>query len=314
MFHPKKAASVMLVAALALSPVSLIIQPLGADAAFANNGKGGGGGGGGGGAGGGGGKDNGNRGGGKAEGTGGAKGGQKAAAASTGQAPKPSRAAQPAATEEGEIVFAARDLGNMNGALNANLNAVLAHVRNGNTNGPVGAVAGLVAADAALGDLDAEDVLARADAWEAYNGALTDALGDYPSVEDYIAARDAEAAYPGLKSAWDTQNGLYQDALAAADPDAELLNPGPEPIDPDFTAISELDALLATPPEGEAPSEDEVAAANGVTDAELAVLELWNKNPDATEEITEEEQALLDSLRERFSDADLEAIAEASGS
>ncbi len=317
MFHPKKTASVVLVAALALSPLSLTIQPIGADAAFAGNGKGGEGGGGGGGAGGGG-KDNGNKGGGnkgggKAEAGGKAKGGQAVVAGATKPA-KPAGKPKPAAAAEGEVILAARDLGNMNGALNANINAVLAHLRNGNRNGPVGAVAGLVAADAALGGLDAGDVLARAEAWEAYEAALSGALGDYLSVEDYIAARDAEAAYPDLKSAWDAQNALYQEALANADPEAEAINPGPEPVDPDFTALAELDALLASPPAGEAPSEDDIAAANGVTDAERAVLALWNKNPDTSDEISAEEQALLDSLRARFSEADLEAIAAASGS
>jgi len=39
-------------------------------------------------------------------------------------------------------------LGNINGALNANINAVLARILKCNTNGPVGAVAALVAADA----------------------------------------------------------------------------------------------------------------------------------------------------------------------
>jgi hypothetical protein len=313
MFHPKKTASVVLVAALALSPLSLTIQPLGADAAFAGNGKGGGNGGGGSG-GGGGGNGNGNRGGDKAERSGGAKGGETAANAGNARSSKPARASAPAAAEEGEITLAARDLGSMNGALNANINAVLAHVRNGNVNGPVGALAGLVAADAALGDLDADDVLARAAAWESYDAALAAALGDFPSVEDYVAAREADAAYPGLKAAWDEQNALYQEALATADPEAEALNPGPEPVDPDFVANAELDVLLDSPPAGDAPSEEDLAAANGVTDAELAVLEQWNKNPDAAPEITPEEQALLDSLRARFSDADLAAIAEAAGS
>lgn len=50
-----------------------------------------------------------------------------------------------------------------------------------------------------------------------------------------------------------------------------------------------------------------------MTEAEAAVLAMWNKNPDASDAMTEEEKALLESLRDRFSDAELEAIAEASG-
>ena len=48
------------------------------------------------------------------------------------------------------------ELGNMNGALNANINAVLAHIRNGNTNGPIGHLAALAIADAELAGASSE--------------------------------------------------------------------------------------------------------------------------------------------------------------
>jgi hypothetical protein len=202
----------------------------------------------------------------------------------------------------------------MNGALNANINAVLAHIRNGNTNGPVGAVAALVKADAQLGDLDAAEVLERAAIWETYQDDLAAALGDtYPTVGEYLAAKEAQDAYPGLLDMWNTQNDLYQTALANEDANAEELNPGEMPVDPGFEPIADLDLLLSSPPEGEAPTDEDVAAAEAVTDAEAGVLAMWNKNPDSTDELTEAEQALLDSLRERFSEAELQAIAEASG-
>jgi hypothetical protein len=208
--------------------------------------------------------------------------------------------------------------------MNANINAVLAHIRNGNMNGPVGAVAGLALADAQAGDLDVQGVLDRAEEWAGYNADLADALGGaYPSVDDYLAAQEAFESYDADLAAWTEQKALYDAAIAelgidpAVDPIPEevaLLNPGDAPAAVEFDAIAELDSLLETPPEGEAPTEEEIAAAEAVTDAEAAVLALWNKNPDATDEMSDEETALLDSLRARFSDADLEAIAEAAGS
>ena len=39
------------------------------------------------------------------------------------------------------------NLGKMNGPLNANVNALIAHVKNGNTNGPIGGMAALAVAD-----------------------------------------------------------------------------------------------------------------------------------------------------------------------
>jgi hypothetical protein len=210
--------------------------------------------------------------------------------------------------------FAANELGNMNGAMNANINAVLAHIRNGNTNGPVGAVAALVAADAQLGDLDAAEVLERAEAWDQYQADLTAALGtDYPTVEDYLAAKQAQAEYPDLLQDWTDQNALYQAALTSNDPNAEALNPGEMPMDPGFSEIAEVESLLTTTPEGEPPTEEEIAAAETVTQAEQAVLAMWNKNPDSTDEMSEAEQALLESLRARFTEAELQAIAEAVG-
>ena len=57
------------------------------------------------------------------------------------------------------------NLGNMNGALNANINAVLAHIVNGNTNGPVGHLAALavanVNAEGAQEIVDLEEDFAR---------------------------------------------------------------------------------------------------------------------------------------------------------
>ena len=153
------------------------------------------------------------------------------------------------------------DIGNMNGALNANINAVLAHIRNGNSNGPVGSLAALAVADTALAH-------ARTTINEA---ALAEALGDYPTVQAYYDA------------------GVQDPAI-----DAALLALGVTPGEP-FEFIP--------------PTEDEVLAAEGSlvdleaarTDAESAILALWNKNGDTDPDVVSpEEGALLDDLRDRL--------------
>ncbi len=327
MFHPKKIVSVLGITALLLGSVAPMPFDLGAGPAFANNGNGGGGGGNGGGGGGG------NGGG----GGGGGKGGEKSAGKAGGNGnggekavertvtrEKPSaakpKAQQVAPAEDvGEITLAARDLGNMNGAMNANINAVLAHIRNGNYNGPVGAVAGLAAADAQAGDLDSADVLARAEAWEGWRGTAVNLLGaDYPTVLDaYVADRAEYDAYQTALGTWNTANEAYQAALAdpaVAPADAEALNPGPAPMEVVFQPDDGIEALLAGQPVVTEPTPEELDLVNAVSDAEAGVLALWNKNPNDVDGMSAEEQALLDQLRARFSASDLEAIVAASGS
>ena len=83
-------------------------------------------------------------------------------------------------TEDG--AFHSSALGNINGALNANINAVLSHMRNGNENRPVGDVAALAAASASAEG--GQVLLDRA--------ALFDVLANSScgSVEEYYSAID----------------------------------------------------------------------------------------------------------------------------
>jgi tetratricopeptide (TPR) repeat protein len=136
------------------------------------------------------------------------------------------------------------ELGNMNGALNANINAVLAHIRNGNANGPVGGLAALAVADAALAD--AERVLNEA--------VLAEALGeDYASVQAYY------------------DSGAHDEDINAA-----LVALGVNPDfgeDYKFTPPTEVEVMAA---EESLPMlvEDQLAAEDNM-------LSLWNKNGDA---------------------------------
>jgi hypothetical protein len=168
-------------------------------------------------------------------------------------------------------------LGNMNGALNANINAVLAHIRNGNTNGPVGGLAALAVADAALAEADR--VLEEAALGDALSGS------PYETVAEYNAAVMAGAP----------RDTAIDEALAALD-----VLPG----DPyEFEPPSEAELIAAE------SSRDGLLAAQA--DAEDAILSLWNKNADASPEA---EDALLTDLRNRLDghDAEIEqAMAEA---
>lgn len=227
-------------------------------------------------------------------------------------------------------------LGNMNGALNANINAVLAHIRNGNTNGPVGMVAALAVANAAAAE--GQIVLEQEAEFAALDAAL--AAGGYASVDDYLAARNGIGENADVELALDTLAALdqqvidgtlttdsqeYIDAQAdlavaletagfadtASYEDAVIGTGGDETTDLALIALGG-DAELGTAPTDTRPTVDDVAVAVDSlatqSETELAILDNWNKNPDASPEITEEEQALLDALNARL-DAEAEAIA-----
>jgi hypothetical protein len=168
-------------------------------------------------------------------------------------------------------------LGNMNGALNANINAVLAHIRNGNTNGPVGGLAALAVADAALADV--ERVLAEDDLADALAGS------PYETVEEYNAAVAAGAPRDLAIDEALTTLGVMPGEPYAFEP----------PSDPDVLAAEDVRVGL-------------VAAQ---AEAEGAILSLWNKSAEAAPGA---EDALLTDLRNRLDghDAAIErAMAEA---
>lgn len=180
--------------------------------------------------------------------------------------------------------FHPSELGNMNGALNANINAVLAHIRNGNTNGPVGHVAALVAARASTeGDRTTAD---RAALFVALEEAGYDTVDDYYLALDGVdpVARDEklDSAIMALGySVEDREDVPEEVALDPTDPLAEQ-------------ALGDLDAVKL---------------------AEQNILAYWNKNPggevDAETGLTADEALLLEDLRARFSDEDLAAIKDA---
>lgn len=185
---------------------------------------------------------------------------------------KPASAPAPASDESVELHPS--QIGSMNGALHANINAVAAHIRNGNTNGPVGALAALaVARTNATG---AQAVIDAAGAYAILEQDLADAVSgsEYPSLDAYLAAKQAAG------DAFET-DGSIESALAA------LAAAPPPPTDPEMVAAQT--ALAAE------------------TTAEEGIFAAWNKSDEAT---IEEQQALLTALRDRI-DAESEAISDA---
>lgn len=261
----KPLAITLAVSALTFTPVLPVFDLGDGGAAYAEKGGKGGGKGGGNGGGNGGGK-------GKSEG--------KGKADAKGKAAKAEKKANPAATKvkatkakakttvEGEL--APNELGKMNGAMHANNNAVLAHIRNGQTtNGPVGLLAGLAIADSAAAEA-ATAATEMADQVADFD-ALDTALGanGYATVEDYLDAKADGTA--------------TDEQIAALDPLAGAVEGKTRPTDAEIAAA-------------EAAAK---AAGQGVTDAETAIGDAWNKDGDL--------EALLGQLRERLA-ADQEAI------
>jgi hypothetical protein len=114
------------------------------------------------------------------------------------------------------------ELGNMNGALNANMNAILAHIRNGNTSGPVGQMAALAVASAAAAD--AREFLSSADA-EGYAEfqAVLEEQG-FDSLEAYRASEEENDAIEEALADFDGfDETRYEQYLAAGEAEADLL-------------------------------------------------------------------------------------------
>lgn len=296
MFHPKLLVALFGVAALSLMPVPPVIGGFGASAALAKGEKGGGDGGGGGGggrgesAGGKGGKSDSasDRGkGASSKGAGSRSAGKSKAADGSRKSAKADKAAKARnATARADKTQRpkARDMGKMNGALHANINAVLAHIRNGNTNGPVGLLAGLAIADAAAaaGAATAQDLAGLAAAHDALTEGLA-GLG-FETLDQYQAA-----VADGTVTAEDIAT---LDSLIAATGGLAADGSGLATTRPD-------DADLAAAADAALASADSVAA------AEQAILDAWNKDGDG--------DALLSDLRDRLVgyEADIaEAIAE----
>ena len=232
--------------------------------------------------------------------------------------------------------FHPSELGNMNGALNANVNAVLAHLRNGNTNGPVGHVAVLMAAT-----VNAEGDQLIVDLENAYS-VLDIAAMEFGSVQGYLDSLETAADAERIESIESYLSTYGEDASGEpAESALEVALMGtdyegnPDPLGAYQTAINDArdaardeeieDAIVTTGYQSDGtyttdrPSVTDPAAlaeAEGdlqaEADAEASILSYWNKNPggEPSEETgyTAEEEQLLMDLRDRFTEDELQSI------
>jgi hypothetical protein len=176
------------------------------------------------------------------------------------------------AVEEDPAALKPNELGKMNGALHANINAVLAHIRNGQTtNGPVGLLAGLAVADGAVGEAAAKAAALETEAagYVDLETALADA--GVGSVQDYLAAR--------------ADGTLTEEQVAAIDPLIDAVGG----LNADGTDLADTGP---TPEEVQAALDAAAAAETNVAAAEQAIADAWNKDGDL--------ETLLVALREKL--------------
>lgn len=192
-----------------------------------------------------------------------------------------------------------RYLGNMNGALHANENAIAAHIRNGNTNGPVGLMADYVSGRATTA-ATLETLGGNAVQYAELNDLLVengyvDENGD-PDLNAYLDSGDVnDEIYASLEEITrsDQQDLLVENGFVDAngDPDLQAYLDSGEVI-PEIDAAS-TDANVFD----EAFYNDVTAARDDLSaerDAEQALVDYWNKGDSAPEGTEDELRAALD--------------------
>ena len=189
-------------------------------------------------------------------------------------------------TADGELALRPNQLGSMNGAMHANINAVLAHIRNGNTNGPVGALAGLAVAEHNAAEAE----------------TLLETAGDFAALDEALEA----AGYEDLQTYLDSgETDGDVDAAIAALGDAA----GTEP--PTEEEIAEAEAALAALPEAETAIFDAWNKSGSATEEEKqALLDALRDRLDGEDEAI---AAAIEAAVDRASETDGDTEAEADG-
>lgn len=231
----------------------------------------------------------------------------------TASAPKSVKAAPKARpTTDG---LAPNELGKMNGALNANVNAIIAHVKNGNTNGPIGGMAALaIAGYAADGASETIETAGKYDTLDQLliDNGYVDADGN-PDVDAYlsdIAGTPGNGTLDPIETAQRGEGSLtLEEALLAENngvrdfadlAEYEAWRDGTAGATP----INEVDTLITDLAGTERPTDEEIEQANQLTEdrtaAEDYMLSIWNKGDGDPSVRSDSEQAMLDQLYERL--------------
>ncbi len=233
----------------------------------------------------------------------------------TGQDKKKSRVAK-AAPARAKDPMHPSNFGKMNGPLNANVNALIAHVKNGNTNGPIGGMAALaVAGYAAEG---AEDTLALAEKFAELDQTLIDnGYFDDEGNPDLQAYLDDLEPVPGnginetiesslsgdvgalpIEDALRAENNNVQDFASVEE--YEAWRDGTDGAEP----IADVENLLTNIGDQERPGDDEIDYANDRiedrTSAEDYMLSIWNKGDGDDTMRSSAEDDLIQTLYDRI--------------
>jgi hypothetical protein len=274
----------------------------------------------------------------KDRGKSGKRGSQKA---SKGAAKSKSGGLKSVVTANGVIVFHPSQLGNMNGAMNANIKAVLAHIKNGNANGPVGHLAALAVATS-----NAEGKQAIVDteiAYQTLEQALID--GGFSSLDDYYDYRNGIDPVTDIDTAKSELDAVLEGGAVETDQEyIDAVQKLEDALGDDFSSYEDYEAARAGYKDTEGfdtSIDDQIAGLGGSSDAENGfdefaeqrpdgddyadavdaleaesaaegdILDYWNKNPGGEPgegmTYTDAEQQLLDDLKARF-DGNEEAI------
>lgn len=178
-----------------------------------------------------------------------------------------------AAVDDGALK--ASKLGKVKEAVNANINAVLAHIKNGQiTNGKIGRLAGLAVADAVAAKavaaaVEAQAILEQAEAFDGLE-AEVQAQG-FATVEDYLAAK--------------ADGSATQEQIAALDPLVDAAGGTTE----DGTALAETEPTAEETAAAEAAVAEATEALAQVEAAEAAIIDAWKEDGDT--------EALIAALR-----------------
>lgn len=204
------------------------------------------------------------------------------------------------ATKPQDDPMHASNLGNMNGALHANENAIAAHIRNGNTNGPVGLMAAYV--------------VSRSTTASALEG-LGEGAGDYIQLNDQLIAggyvdEDGKPDLDAYLESGDVNPEIDSTLgrISWSDQDKLLVENGyvDEDGNPDYQAYldsgvvnEDIDGASTDPGAFDEDLYAGVAEADGDLTAEetaaQALIDYWNKKDTAPAETEEELRAALEA-------------------
>ncbi|QJF52212.1 hypothetical protein [Roseobacter ponti] len=177
------------------------------------------------------------------------------------------------------------NLGKMNGAINSSPNAKLAHIRNGNFNGPVGVAAAYAVADAQYAD--AAEAYADAEARISELTPVSEAFGYIETYNQAVADLEDGTLTPDDEGYEDAVD-LVNDTEALQNAEDTIADAREQAEDPDSVTAENVQAALDEASDVEEP--DRMA----LDDAETNLLGLYKGDEESLDDV--QKKALIDSV------------------